>query len=337
MSPVDHLESLSETMGTRFVYDDAAFSDAVEELQSAARGFENFRLWTDLAVRFGTRFDAEGAEVWYGAGPQYYVRIIDVPGKLSGDILRFHRDIPRYECNLEVIGDVVREIEFKSMDEVDHSLDDVQDAKELLYALPVVAYDKEIHFTKPPRTRREIEVLLKCRGSAHIAQLLGRTEDGRLVFPRYPDEVDNFMITAFRKRSIANIKQWMLGIIDAVRTIHTAGYTYRDFSSVNLLGNDPIILANLECTRAYQMVYIRWMAPELLAKDIPDDSDYTTASDVYGLGTILKLICHANNPRSPYVNWPMIPPFDQIYDACTRTDPAERPLLAELTAMLEQI
>ncbi|EMD38038.1 hypothetical protein CERSUDRAFT_82272 [Gelatoporia subvermispora B] len=322
-------------VGTRHTYDDAAFFAAMANFQAAARGFEKYRLWTDHEIGPSTQFDSTGAEVWYGAAPEYYVRIVDIPDKLSGDILRYKCDIPQYDCNLEIIGDDVYEIEYKPKPAEEPSREIEEDAKELFHTLPLIVYDKTQHFAKPAHTRREIEVLLKCRGSPHIIELLGRTEDGRLVYPRYPE--GNFLLTVYRNFSIANIKRWMLGIVDAIETIHAAGYTYRGFCTTDLLGDDPVVLTNLGCRYAKQMAPVRWMAPELLAKDNTEDADYTVATDIYGLGFILKLICHTNNPRSPYVDWPMIPPFDGIYDACTQANPADRPSLAEVKAMLEDI
>ena len=46
-----------------------------------------------------------GGEIWYGDPPPYYVKLIGPPGTLAGDILRLESDLPRYDCDLEIIGE----------------------------------------------------------------------------------------------------------------------------------------------------------------------------------------------------------------------------------------
>ena len=63
-----------------------------------------------------------GGEIWYG-DPPYYVKLIGPPGTLAGDILRLERDLPRYDCDLEIIGDDIHETERKLLLMVDDSED----------------------------------------------------------------------------------------------------------------------------------------------------------------------------------------------------------------------
>ena len=93
-------------------------------------------------------------------------------------------DLPRYGSDLEIIENDVREVEKKSMpyDEVDPDLDD---CSEDVAKLPLIAFDAEKHFKKSPTCKQEIRYLLQCRDSSRVVQLLRRTEEGALVFPKF--------------------------------------------------------------------------------------------------------------------------------------------------------
>ena len=124
-----------------------------------------------------------GGEIWYG-DPPYYVKLIGPPGTLAGDILRLESDLPRYDCDLEIIGDDIHETERKLLlmaEDVDDD-PDLEDCSEEISKLPLVAFDAEKHFAKRPTYKQEIRHLLRCRGSSRIVQLLGRSEDGNACF-----------------------------------------------------------------------------------------------------------------------------------------------------------
>jgi hypothetical protein len=46
---------------------------------------------------------------WLSAGK--YIRLVDVPGSLSGDIFRLRRDLPTVDGNFEIDGDEIHRIE----------------------------------------------------------------------------------------------------------------------------------------------------------------------------------------------------------------------------------
>ncbi|GBE81646.1 hypothetical protein SCP_0400170 [Sparassis crispa] len=321
----------SDTCASGKTWNDKEFFAKIAQFREEALEihFNKFPFWETLRSNYLPLFQQD-VHVWYGDAP-YYVRIVDVPNALSGDILRYKADLPRYNCHLEIIGNSVREIELKRYpaEEFEENLNVLEDdAKELFATLPLVTFDEDKHFAKPARTRREIEVLQMCKGSPHFVQLLGRLEDDRLVFPKHPYDL---VFAAVSNKSIDAIRKWMLDIIDGIAFLHARGVTYRDFAPRNFLYGDPVITCDLEC----QLASCR--APELFAWDDPPDNAFTPATDIYGLGILLQLLCYANNPRSPYFHWPVLPPFDKIFEACTQTRPEDRPSLLQLKAWLQEL
>ncbi|KAL6301651.1 kinase-like domain-containing protein [Sparassis latifolia] len=325
----------SDTTVSRKAWNDEEFFAKVAHFREEALEIQlnKFRVWKTINRNYLPLFQQD-VHVWYGDAP-YYVRIVDVPGALSGDILRYKADLPRYDCHLDVVGDTVREIDFKpyppeELEEEGNSNVLEDDAKELFATLPLVTFDENKHFSKPARTRREIEVLQMCKGSPQFVQLLGRLEDDQLVFPKYPHDL---LLAAMSHKSIDAIRKWMLDIVEGIAFLHARGVTYRDFVLRNFLYGDPVVICDLECQLASRIC----KAPEVLAWDDPPDTVFAPASDIYGLGILLQLLCYANNPRSPYVHWPVLPPFDKIYEACTQTRLEDRPSLAQMKAWLPEL
>ena len=203
---------------------------------------------TFLYLRFGTSKGANlipgGMENWYGDLP-YYVKIIGAPGTLAGDILRWKSDLPRYNCDLQIIGNEVREMEWKpwTYDGVDP---DLEDCSEEVAKLPLIAFDPEKHFKKATTYKQEIRYLLQCQGS-RIVQLLGRTKEGDLVFPKFKRSFVNTLVSNKDQGRIQNIRRWMLDIIDGVAYLHSLGIIHRDLTMRNILESDPLplIIANL--------------------------------------------------------------------------------------------
>ena len=93
---------------------------------------------------------------------------------------------------------------------------DLEDCSEDLAKLPLITFDTAKHFIKHPTYKQEIRYLLQCLGSPHIVQLLGRTQEGALVFPKLEQ---SFMITVMSNTDhgrIQNIRRWMLDVVDGV-------------------------------------------------------------------------------------------------------------------------
>ena len=271
-----------------------------------------------------------GCEIWYG-DPPYYLKLIGAPGTLAGDIMRNRADLPRYNCDLEIIGNDVREVKRKPTPYDEDGADpDLEDYSEEVAKLPLVAFDPEKHFKKSPTYKQEIRYLLQCRGSPRIVQLLGRTEDGALVFPKFKR---SFLVTALSNKDhgrIQNIRRWMLDIIDGVASLHSLGIVHRDLTLRNILDADPLVICDLQCLHA---------TSHCRAFEI-DDGDYSKfsfASDVLALGTLLWECCFYNSPPSRHVllDNPPPPPFREIFLACTQANPEDRPSLTQLRTMYE--
>ena len=271
-----------------------------------------------------------GGEIWYGE-PPYYVKLIGPPGTLAGDIKRLKCDLPRYDCDLEIIGDDIHETERKLY--VHNDVDpDLEDCSEEISKLPLIAFDAEKHFVKQPTYKREIRHLLQCRGSPYIVQLLGRTEEGMLVFPRFNRDLFSATYFGLVKGRIQKIKRWMLDVIDGVAYLHSLGIVHRDLNRWNILDGDHLVICDLQCLHANSLC-----RPYEI-----DEFDYTRfsfASDVFALGTLLWECCFYDCPfgREVLLDNPPPPPFHDIFRACTQREPEDRPTLVQLRAMYEAI
>jgi hypothetical protein len=53
-----------------------------------------------------------GVELWYG-DPPHYLKLVGPPGTLAGNIMRLKNDLPRYNCDLEILGNDVHGTEKK--------------------------------------------------------------------------------------------------------------------------------------------------------------------------------------------------------------------------------
>jgi len=314
-------------------WDDASFFAEISKFhEEGIESCTRYAVWRSLSTRYYPVW-RNPVQLWYGDAP-YYLKIVDIPDTVSGNILRYKADLPKYNCHLEIHGNSVKEIEFhghpdENFDKPEESRDFLEeDAKDLFMALPAVEVDEDEHFTKQARTRREIEVLMKCRGHPYIVQLLGRTDDEKLVFPRYGSDL---LRQSVRNTSIMAIRDWMLDVIEALTFLHSIGYTHRDLAPRNVLHGKPVVLCDLECD------FTSHRAPELLIYDQPPEELFTPATDIYGLGMLLQRLIYANNPRTPYIHWPVLPPFDKIYEACTQERPEDRPSLAQVKSWLQAI
>ncbi|KAJ3750557.1 kinase-like domain-containing protein [Lentinula detonsa] len=250
-------------------------------------------------------------------GTYINIRESAVPDTLSNRILSLQADITPLKIHLEIFGDDISSID----------------------QLPIIPnIDISHHFVKETKSSGEIITLLKAKGGPHIVELLGRTEDGVFVFPRHI----NFAPTVFSDGSISDYKRVLLQLADAVIFLHSIGIIHRDLAIRNILATkdrQSIVLCDLES------LYGSNACPEICSaifQNLPDtERPYSTKSDVFCFGTTIADFILYNNIKTPwqYHSGGFIPPppFRSIVEACIRRDPADRPSMLDVKAMLEAI
>lgn len=323
---------------------DDPFSKEVLRLRAE---YEHRRVNTNLSPPGGRsllelelqRGDKSYMTYWFVDGTELgqCVRVFDVPGTLSGDILRLHRNLPPKQGHFQIDGNVIRHLD-RCLEHPEPYEDDSEDVSELVSKLPVICVDPAEHFVKKGKYRSEIENLIRCQGgsvpgrilSPHIIQLLGRSAEGQLVFPRLSSSAR----TLGRFSSLAVYKSWILQLIDALDCLHSVGIVHRDLRADNLVfsaDGKRLVVCDLES---------RWgerSAPEVAFQGGLEDSGWTPQSDVYDVGNCIKSMVYANGPITHFVEWPVPPPLQAIVEACMRPRPDERPTLADLRVMVQEI
>ncbi|KAI0882130.1 kinase-like domain-containing protein [Annulohypoxylon maeteangense] len=330
-------------MATKRQTDDP-FSKEVLRLRAE---YEHRRVTTNLYPPGGRphleldlqRGDKSYMTYWFDDGTEngQCVRIFDVPGTLSGDILRLYRNLPPFSGHIEIDGDDIRPLSC-CPEHPEFTRDDSEDVSELVAKLPLVDVDPTKHFVKKGKYRSEIENLIRCQGgsvpghllSPNIIQLLGRSRDGHLVF----EKLSSSARTLGRFSSLTIYKSWILQLIDALDCLHSVGVVHRDLRADNLLfSNDGerLVVCDLES---------RWgerSAPEVAFQGGLEDSGWSPRSDIYDIGNCIKSMVYANGPITHFVEWPVPPPLQAIVDACMYPRPEERPTLADLRIMVGEI
>jgi hypothetical protein len=180
---------------------DCSFSQKVLRLRNEwakTRQFSNLfppvgKSVIDIHVKRG---DKPYMTLWYedsieadGSRKEQCVRLYNVPGTLSGNILRLKQNLPEITGDFEIDGNVVNQLD-RSLKHPLPIEDDFENLNDLLEQLPILHVDQLKHFVKKCRYRSEISNLLKCHGgsvpgspkSPHLIRLLGRTDTGELVF-----------------------------------------------------------------------------------------------------------------------------------------------------------
>jgi hypothetical protein len=259
---------------------------------------------------------------WLSTGK--YIRLVDVPGSLSGDILRLKTDLPDVDGNFEIDGDEIRQIEVVPSRPGWWDTDDSEDVSKGLEALLTVEIDEDIHHLKKSICKSEIQTLLKCQGgsclgsplSPIVIRLLEKTEEGKLVFPALRNRIDTLYRVA---PSIAIYKRWSSHLIETVRALHDINIVHRDLNVENLLWTDDgqqLIVSDLEC---------HWesrRAPEL-RQDLTLDAGWSKQSDIYDVGCLIEGFIYGNVPPNNQVEWTVPEPFDRIVAACKRDVPGD--------------
>jgi hypothetical protein len=252
------------------------------------------------------------------------------------------KDLPEVEGNFEIAGDTIRSIAVVPQPQDPDSnwdkSDEQEDISQELKHLPVIDADDKLHHSKNSTYKSEVQTLLKSQGgscpgqplSPHVIQLLGKTADGKLVFPAMRNRMYAFPRTV---PSVGIYKQWVSHIVEALQALHSIDVVQRDLTVENLLFTEDlqqVVVSDLECH------WGRRRAPEILLNG-PLDAGWTKESDIFDLGCVIQGLIYGNAPRTEHVEWPVPPPFDSIFSACKRAFPSERPTLQEIAAMLYAI
>ena len=281
-------------------------------------------------------------EVWFKTlvdSAPLYVKIIDTPNQLSGNIIRGTAALPKLDTHTEITGDTLKPIPPQPPFEPEPLSDIIpEDVSPDLATLPIVAFDQKTHFAKSPKFRREVQNLIKCRGaSPHIVEILGRTEDGQIVFPYlYP-----MLAMATMDITYALYRSWALQFAEALCHLHSLSIIHRDVAFRNVMVSrdlQRLVLIDLES------YYGSNEAPELyqLWRDDPnadpDTLPYTEKTDVFEFGLVLKSVFLG---RVQHHSWEcefgMPAPFDEIVARCMADKVEDRPTMAEVKEMIEGV
>ncbi|KAI0118207.1 kinase-like domain-containing protein [Nemania sp. FL0031] len=267
------------------------------------------------------------------AEPQV-VQLADVPGTLSGAILRLEADLPLRQDSYDITGNDIRPL--ASPPPLPDFEDDSEDTSDALATLPIIDVDPKQHFVKKGKYTSEIHNLLACQGgscpgtpgSPHVIQLLGRSAQGELVFEKL---VPRYILATVRP--LSTYKDWILQLVDGLSYLHSHNIVHRDLRIDNLVfshDGSRLVICDLES---------RWgnrLAPEV--SRLPTlEGNWSKASDVYDLGVTIKGMVYGNAPITHLVEWKVPTPLDKIVEACTRVLPADRPSLDEIRNMIENL
>ncbi|KAF4943500.1 hypothetical protein FGADI_13376 [Fusarium gaditjirri] len=265
------------------------------------------------------------------AEPQV-VQLIDIPGTLSGDILRLDANLPLRQDSYSITGDNIQSL--TSPPPLPDFDDDSENISDVLSTLPIVDVDPNLHFVKKGKYASEIRNLIACQGgscpgtrkSPHVIQLLGRSAQDELVFEKL---VPRYVLAAVHPLSA--YKAWILQLVDGLHCLHSLDIVHRDLRIDNLVfshDSSRLVICDLES---------RWgnrLAPEV-SRDYTLEANWTKASDIYDLGVTIKGMIYGNTPITNLVRWDVPSPLGKIVEACTRELPAERASLDDIRNMVE--
>ncbi|KDN70606.1 putative serine/threonine-protein kinase 6 [Colletotrichum sublineola] len=272
---------------------------------------------------------------WYGVDihAHQYVRLADIAGTLSGEILRLNQNLPERNDDYEIVGDQIRPLE-QAPPLPTEEPDDSEYLGQILKLLPVVQVDDAKHFTKQSRYESEVRNLLKCQEescpgkpvSEHIIQLLGKSTDGKLVFEKFKPRY----LVLGQVHALPTYLDWILQLISGLKSLHLLDIVHRDLRIENLVFSrdySKIVIIDLETHWGIRQ------APEL-SRDPNMDPEWTEKSDIYDLGNVVRHMVLGNAPITDRVEIPVPSPLDRIVEACTDPSPEKRLSLDTLHQMV---
>ncbi|KAJ7677286.1 hypothetical protein B0H17DRAFT_1207198 [Mycena rosella] len=252
------------------------------------------------------------------SGPIRYVAVHDVPGTLSGNILRLRASLPwsppPHDSLLppdKIRGNDISEISDVSAtplrlfvrqdDSEEYTVDDVAQLSPATVAkLPLIVYDERIHSAKSPGLSSEIVNLLQAQEHKlpNVVVLVGRTADGRIVIPR---------LNNGNKRSAHTA-----GVI----TLNSSQYSWivRPPDCISLRSRD-----RSDCPEIADALALAALSRNLDLSSVP----YSEKSDVYMFGRLMTDVVLSNTTRTYWQgidggNWLPPAPFRSVVLDCAR-------------------
>lgn len=271
------------------------------------------------------------------------IRIANIPGTLSGDILRLRRSIPELSGeDHEIVGDEVRPLVGQEAPpaQMDIHPDAPEDPTDMVESLPIIEkLDDSKHYTRRAKHRSEISNHLRCQGgscpgtpiSPHITRLLGKSPEGQLVFEKL---LFGEVFEAFDR--LHDYKLWILQLISGVKALHSLGIIHRNLCLDNVYfhygeSNEPeLVIGGISGQGGNDD------APEIPSQLVLD-SDFNEKTDIYDIGEVITSLVYGDLPITKAVYRELPYPLQGIVDACQHTSPELRPGLNSLQMMVEKI
>ncbi|WVQ65421.1 uncharacterized protein L199_003597 [Kwoniella botswanensis] len=232
-------------------------------------------------------------------------------------------------------GEVFETADGKWVDQ--QGLDDTQLAiqSDLFLSLPIIKVDPIIHHAKVPRCLDEIKHLFAVQGVPYLVQLVGRTEEGRMVSLKFGQDLTSWILGPFVDGAKVQLPeewkyQWVVDIVLGLRNLHKRNILHADLTTNNVLfDKDHAILCDLESGP-----HTDHLVPPELAQGIV--KDFNAKMDIYGLGTLLWCIENRNMPRA-HRKLECTGVFADLMSRCMADDPDLRPTLDQIIEELRKL
>ncbi|WWC96458.1 hypothetical protein V866_003326 [Kwoniella sp. B9012] len=216
-------------------------------------------------------------------------------------------------------------------------LDDTQLAiqSEIFQSLPIIKVDPNVHHAKLPRCLDEIKNLFSVQGVPYLVQLVGRTEEGRMVTLKFGQDLTSWILGPFVDGGKLQLPeewkyQWVVDIVLGLRNLHKRNILHADLTTNNVLfDKSHAILCDLESGP-----HTSHLVPPELAQGIV--KDFNAKMDIYGLGTLLWCIENRNMPRA-HRKLECTGVFADLMSRCMADDPDDRTTLNQIIEELRRL